>query len=468
MIELMKQLCALPGPSGCEDAVREFVLEKVKPFADEMKTDAIGNIMVFRKGKKALERPVVLCAHMDEVGVIIKKITDDGMLKFGFVGGVDPRVVIGRPVRFGDVQGVIGIKAVHLTTAAERRTMPKTKDLYIDIGAASKAAAEDKVSLGDYGVFDSAVVEFGDGLIKAKAIDDRVGCAALLKLIEDEPPIDTWFCFTVQEEVGLRGAASMAYALDPGFAMVLEGTTAADLAVQGVIGIKAVHLTTAAERRTMPKTKDLYIDIGAASKAAAEDKVSLGDYGVFDSAVVEFGDGLIKAKAIDDRVGCAALLKLIEDEPPIDTWFCFTVQEEVGLRGAASMAYALDPGFAMVLEGTTAADLAEVEGGKAVCRVRGGVVLPFMDGATIYDAELFELLRNACDKRGIRWQTKTRVAGGTDAGRIHKSRAGVRVCAAAAPVRYIHSPSSVAAVADCEAVLSAARAFLEELGGDDE
>ncbi len=340
MIELMKELCALPGPSGCEDAVREFVLKKVKPFADEIRTDAIGNVMVFRRGRKALDRPVVVCAHMDEVGVIIKKITDDGMLKFGFVGGVDPRVVIGRPVRFGDVPGVIGIKAVHLTTAAERRTMPKTKDLYIDIGASSRAAAE--------------------------------------KL------------------------------------------------------------------------------------------VSLGDYGVFDSRVVEFGDGLIKSKAIDDRVGCAALLKLIEDEPPIDTWFCFTVQEEVGLRGAASMAFALDPGFAMVLEGTTAADLTEVKGADAVCRVRGGVVLPFMDGATIYDAALFELLRDACIKRGIPWQTKTRVAGGTDAGRIHKSRAGVRVCAAAAPVRYIHSPSSVAAKADCEAVLAAARAFLEELGGDDE
>ena len=144
------------------------------------------------------------------------------------------------------------------------------------------------------------------------------------------------------------------------------------------------------------------------------------------------------------------------------------MQEEVGLRGAASMAFALDPGFAMVLEGTTAADLAEVKGADAVCRVRGGVVLPFMDGATIYDAELFELLRDACIKRGIPWQTKTRVAGGTDAGRIHKCRAGVRVCAAAAPVRYIHSPSSVAAAADCEAVLAAARAFLEELGGDDE
>ena len=340
MIELMKELCALPGPSGCEDAVRAFVLKRVKPCADEIRTDAIGNVMVFRKGRKALDRPVAVCAHMDEVGVIIKKITEDGMLKFGFVGGVDPRVVIGRPVRFGDVPGVIGIKAVHLTTAAERRTMPKTKNLYIDIGATSRAAAE--------------------------------------KL------------------------------------------------------------------------------------------VSLGDYGVFDSAVVEFGDGLIKAKAIDDRVGCAALLKLIEDEPPIDTWFCFTVQEETGLRGAASMAFALDPGFAMVLEGTTAADLAEVKGADAVCRVRGGVVLPFMDGATIYDAALFELLRDACIKRGIPWQTKTRVAGGTDAGRIHRSRAGVRVCAAAAPVRYIHSPSSVAAKADCEAVLAAARAFLEELGGDDE
>ena len=93
MIELMKKLCALPGPSGCEDAVRAFVLKRVKPFADEIWTDAIGNVMVFRKGRKALDRPVAVCAHMDEVGVIIKKITEDGMLKFGFVGGVDSPVI---------------------------------------------------------------------------------------------------------------------------------------------------------------------------------------------------------------------------------------------------------------------------------------------------------------------------------------------------------------------------------------
>lgn len=134
MIELLKQLCALPGPSGCEDAVRAFVRKQAAPYADEIREDAIGNLMVFRRGRSTPVRPVVVCAHMDEVGVIVKQITEDGMLKFGFVGGVDPRVVIGRAVRFGEVTGVIGIKAVHLTTAAERKTMPKTKELYIDIG----------------------------------------------------------------------------------------------------------------------------------------------------------------------------------------------------------------------------------------------------------------------------------------------------------------------------------------------
>lgn len=121
MIELLKQLCALPGPSGCEDAVRAFVRNQAAPYADEIREDAIGNLMVFRRGRKTPVRPVVVCAHMDEVGVIVKQITEDGMLKFGFVGGVDPRVVIGRAVRFGEVTGVIGIKAVHLTTAAERK-----------------------------------------------------------------------------------------------------------------------------------------------------------------------------------------------------------------------------------------------------------------------------------------------------------------------------------------------------------
>ena len=338
---VLKELCLLRGVSGDEGRVRDFIRAHVEKHATRVWTDPIGNLMAYKKGTEG-KKHVLLAAHMDEVGFMVLGINDNGLLSYEPVGGIDARVVVSKPVLVGEKE------------------------------------------------------------------------------------------------------------------------------VPGVIGAKAIHLQSRAEFEKVLKHSDLYIDIGATSRAAAEAKVSPGDYGVFDSAVVEFGDGLLKAKAIDDRVGCAALLTLLEEQPPIDTWFCFTVQEETGLRGAASMAYALDPGFALVLEGTTAADLAEVTDGKAVCRVRGGVVLPFMDGATIYDAALFELLRDACEKRGIPWQTKTRISGGTDAGRIHKSRAGVRVCAAAAPVRYIHSPSSVAAVSDCEAVLAAARAFLEELGGEDE
>ncbi len=335
MFDLLKTLCALPGPSGEEDAVRSFILSQAEPYADEIRTDPMGNLMVFRKGEKRLAKPVMLCAHMDEVGVIVKRVTEDGMLKFGFVGGVDPRVVIGRRVKFGNVTGVVGIKAVHLTSASERKTMPKAKDLYIDIGASSK--------------------------------------------------------------------------------------------------------------------KD------------ALARVELGQYGVFDSDIVEFGDGLLKAKAIDDRLGCAVLLTLLKNQPPIDTWFVFTVQEEVGLRGAATAAFALAPDFCLIVEGTTAADLAEAPAHKQVCGLRKGAVLPFMDRGTIYDAELFELMRDAANERGIRWQTKHMVAGGTDAGRIHKMRTGVRTVGVAAPVRYIHSPVSVAAKSDMQGVLALAQAFLEEL-----
>lgn len=340
MFESFQALCALPGPSGAEDAVRDYLRSQAAPYADEILTDPMGNLMVFRKGRKSTGRTVMLAAHMDEVGFIVKRITEDGMLKFGFVGGVDPRVVIGRRVRFGDTIGVVGIKAVHLTRAAERRTMPKTDDLYIDIGAAGKASAEAQVSPGDYGVFDSGFVAFGDGLIKSKAIDDRLGCAVLLTILQEQPAVDTWFCFTVQEEVGTRGAATACYRLKPDVCLVVESTTAADLA--------------------------------------------------------------------------------------------------------------------------------DVPAHKQVCAMRGGAVIPFMDRGTIYDAGLFSLLRDAADRRGIKWQTKHMVAGGTDAGRIHQSRAGVPVGAVALPTRYIHSPACVGAVEDMECVMALTRAFLEEIGERDD
>ncbi len=335
MIELLERLCALPGPSGCEDAVRDYIRKEAQPYADEIREDSIGNLMVFRRGSCPNGKTVMLAAHMDEVGIICKGYTEDGCVKFGFVGGVDPRVVIGRRVKFGDVTGVVGIKAVHLSTASERAHMPKTKDLYIDIGCTTKKAAEKKVPLGEYGVFDAKCRRFGDGFLRAKAIDDRLGCAVLLTLLKEQPACDTWFAFTVQEEVGLRGAR------------------------------------------------------------------------------------------------CAA--------------------------------YAIHPDVCLVVEGTTAADIADVPEHRQVCRLRQGAVLPFMDRATIYHPEWFDRLRAAADREGIRWQTKQTVAGGTDAGRIHLTREGIPTAAVAAPVRYIHSPSCVAAIEDMNGVLEIARLFLKEV-----
>jgi endoglucanase len=280
----------------------------------------------------------MLCAHMDEVGVIVTGITDDGFLKFDCVGGIDRRVLIGKTV-------------------------------YI----------------GDNGIF-------------------------------------------------------------------------------GVIGNKAVHLVKKEDRDKIPQLDDMYIDIGAKDKSEALKLVSLGDTGAFDPSVIEFGDGFIKAKALDDRAGCAVLLKLIESELPVDCTFAFTVQEEVGTRGAAIASFRVMPDIALIVENTTAADLPSVPSSKKVCSVGKGVVIPFMDKATIYNRELYNTLTALAEKNNIPWQTKSMVAGGTDAGAVQRSRVGVMTAGIAAPVRNLHSPSDVACVRDLEGMYRLAELFLKEIG----
>jgi len=234
--------------------------------------------------------------------------------------------------------------------------------------------------------------------------------------------------------------------------------------VFGVIGCKALHLNKGGERDKAVKTEDLYIDIGAKSKQEAENLVQLGDCGAFDSAPLEFGDGFFKAKAIDDRFGCAVMLELIEEPLPVDCWFAFTVQEEVGMRGAATAAYHVNPDIALILEGTTAADLPSVHGEKKVCRASGGAVIPFMDNGTIYDRELYKTLCGIADKNDIPWQTKTQIAGATDGAAVQRTRAGAKTAALSAPVRNLHSPSCVAKISDLEAVMTLARLFIQEIG----
>lgn len=338
MLDMLKALCALPGVSGSEDAVRDYIIAAAAPHATTTETDVMGNVIVFKKGARPPKKRLMLCAHMDEVGVIITGITDDGYLKFAPVGGIDRRILPGKALR-----------------------------------------------IGGQGVF-------------------------------------------------------------------------------GVIGCKAVHLQKAEERKKAVKTEDLYIDIGAGTKEDAARLVSLGDTGVFDSAPEEFGDGFLRARAIDDRFGCAVLLALLRDELPYDSHFVFTVQEEVGTRGAFASAFRLEPEVALVIDGTTAADLPGVTGTKRICEAGKGVVIPFMDGGTIYSRRLYTLLTELAQANAIPWQTKSMIAGGTDAMTIQRTRGGVLTAGIAAAVRNIHTPVCVAKIKDMEDALQLARLFLQAAG----
>ena len=171
---------------------------------------------------------------------------------------------------------------------------------------------------------------------------------------------------------------------------------------------------------------------------------------------------MFKAKAVDDRGGCAGLLKLLEEDLPMDVVFVFTAQEEVGTRGAFGAAFSVAPETALVLETTTAADLPGVEGHRRVCAPGRGPVISYMDGGTIYDRGLFEDLRRLAEDNGIPWQTKEYIAGGNDARTIQRSRAGVRVAALSAAVRYLHAPASVGSLADFEDMLALTRLFVAD------
>ncbi len=334
---ILKELCALPGVSGTEDAVRGYIEERARKTAAEIVTDPMGNLLVFVRGERAPKENVMLAAHMDEVGIIVTEITEEGYLHFDFVGGVDRRVVIGKRVLLGEK------------------------------------------------------------------------------------------------------------------------------AIPGVIALKAIHLQEDGEGKKVPPTKSLYVDIGCRSRVEAEQLVSLGDVGTFDDHIAEFGNGFLRAKAIDDRIGCAVMLTLIEERPPVDTWFAFTVQEEVGCRGAAAAAFRLRPEIALILEGTTAADLPSQNGNEKVCIPGRGPVIPFMDGGSIYDRGLYRTLTALAEEKGIPWQTKTWISGGTDASAIQKAASGARVGAVSAAVRYIHSPSCVGNTEDFENIYRLTRAFLETL-----
>lgn len=329
----IKELCNLDGVSGTEGDVRAFILEKIKPYADDIEVDSIGNIIAMRKGQKSGKR-VMLSAHMDEVGFIISGITDKGFLEFKAVGGIDTRVIISKRVRIG----------------------------------------KDKIP--------------------------------------------------------------------------------------GVIAMKAVHLQEKSEREKIPKASSLYIDIGASNKEDAEKYINLGDYAAFDTEFEKFSDDVIKAKAIDDRAGCAALIELVKEKPLYDTYFTFTTQEEVGLRGARIAAMKIKPDIALVVESTTCSDVYGAEEKDYVTRLGGGAAISFADRSTIVNKGYYDKLIDMAERENIKVQTKAGVAGGNDSGAIHLAANGTLCASVSLPCRYIHSPAGIASLSDYAAVVAVAKAFL--------
>ncbi|MBQ3817429.1 MAG: M42 family peptidase [Clostridia bacterium] len=330
MIELLKKLCEINAPSGAEENLAEFIKSEIDGFC-EYKTDNSGNIIAFKKGKNRSAKRLMVDAHMDEVGIIVTYITESGFLKFKTVGGIDVAALLGKRV-----------------------------------------------------------------IINSK--------------------------------------------------------------IPGVIGLKPIHLLSSEQAKQLPKEESLCIDIGAKNKEQAELQVKPGDLAVLDEPFI-LSSGKILSKAIDDRAGCAVLIKLLKEESEYDFYATFTVGEEIGLRGAKTAAYSVNPQSAIVLEATTASDIAGTDEEKRVCTLSGGAAVSFMDRATLYDRKYYEAAINS----GIKCQPKSAVAGGNNSGAIHLSREGVRTIAISLPCRYIHTASCVAEECDLESVYALAKYMIKEI-----
>ena len=231
-LDLLRNLSNAAGVSGDEGVVRRLVVEAIRPCVDEIKVDALGNVLAVKHAARATgSARLLLAAHMDEVGLMIVEHDSDGSLRFEVVGGISERVLLGKPVIVGPrrLPGVIGVAPVHLLSGDRLGTVMRPGQMRIDIGAAGQEAARRLVPLGERATFATEFAAF-DGALRGKALDDRLGCATLVALLRAGPyPLELHAAFTVQEEVGLRGARVAGYAAQPLAAIALDCTPALDL-----------------------------------------------------------------------------------------------------------------------------------------------------------------------------------------------------------------------------------------------
>ena len=219
-MDILKTLTAINachGPSGDESAVAEMIESLAKPYADDIRRDVMGNLIVHKKGSGPR---IMFAAHMDSIGFIVSFVEEDGKLRFGRLGGLDPYACIYTPVRFKN--GVKGVIAADEDADEKKLTL---NDLYIDIGATSREEAEKQVKLGDTAIYAAPAIDLGDR-ISSPYLDNRICCVSLLMALEGlkETKNDVYFVFTVQEELGLRGAGPAAYGIDPKYGIAVDIT----------------------------------------------------------------------------------------------------------------------------------------------------------------------------------------------------------------------------------------------------
>lgn len=322
---ILKTLTELPGVSGRETAVRECLKNLLKDSADEISTDTLGNLIVFKKGTS--DKNLLFCAHMDEVGLMIHFVDERGFLRFVTVGGIDPRTLLAQRVR-------------------------------------------------------------------------------------------------VQTKSG---------------------------ALLGIIGTKPAHITTEADRGKAVGIKELFIDLGLPADEVKK-RVEPGDWAVLDRSYEEFGDGKISAKALDNRAGVFVLAEVVRalKNPFYNVYAVFTVQEEVGLRGATTAAYGVKADVALCLDTTGAADIPGCAPQDYICSLGGGVGLTALDARTITPENLLNELKQICDTHNIRRQVRVAPRGGNDAGAVHLSKTGVPTCGLSVPTRNIHSNVEIISKQDLE------------------
>lgn len=330
---LLKKLTEASGVSGNEKQIRDLIISEIKDHVDSIKIDKIGNIIAHKKGKENSKR-LMITAHMDEVGLLVKDIDDMGLIKFMTVGSIDKRILVSKPVHIG----------------------------------------QDKIA--------------------------------------------------------------------------------------GVIGAKPIHLQRKDERDKALNIDELYIDIGASSKEEAEKLVSIGDYVSFDSKYIEFGQNLVKAKALDNRVGCSILIKLIKEIKDISFYGVFTVMEEVGLVGAGPAAYEVKPDISLILEGTLCYYMPELDSHMVTTYLNRGPAISLIDRTTIYDPSLRKKITNIAEKNNIPYQYRKTSMGGNDSGPIHTTKSGSITSTISVPCRYIHSPGSVMSKSDYDNTYKLLRAIL--------